>query len=214
MYCVCVCVSRCWSIDDWCGHGVKKKKRKKRKRTEKSKKKKLHTYNPYVNAFELRPICYPESHYLQLSRTAAAAAAAVTATPTWSLRVHLISGQTPNKDNPIWKTSTYPQPAPPPGHNETARPTPVLSAISLNVSRRAPPDPGAEFTLLSDYKYFTFTLKQRFVFERPCRRYVLYRSRHAYVRATKHILGISYTRVWENDGRSVAGWSARLGACA
>lgn len=34
-----------------------------RKKNGKSKKKKLHTYNPYVNAFELRPICYPESHY-------------------------------------------------------------------------------------------------------------------------------------------------------
>lgn len=41
--------------------------KKKEKKNEKSKKKKLHThitYNPYVNAFELRPICYPESHYL------------------------------------------------------------------------------------------------------------------------------------------------------
>lgn len=36
-----------------------------RKKTGKSKKKKLHTYNPYVNAFELRPICYPQSHQLR-----------------------------------------------------------------------------------------------------------------------------------------------------
>lgn len=48
-------------------HGATEKEKKNEKKNRESKKKKLHTrahvHNPYVNAFELRPICYPESHY-------------------------------------------------------------------------------------------------------------------------------------------------------
>lgn len=42
----------------------KKKKNEKKKKRKKIKIKSYTHINPYVNAFELRPICYPESHYL------------------------------------------------------------------------------------------------------------------------------------------------------